>query len=539
MGTGGELLVAALERRGVEVVFGLPGVQLDGLFDALAQSSIRVVHARHEQATSYMADGYARATGRVGVCAVVPGPGVLNAGAGLATAYATGSPVLCLAGHLFGGDAVRGRGALHEIVDQSAAIEGTIGWTRRVHSPGEIDDALDAAFDRLLATRSLPAALEVGPDVLTAPTDASPRDPAPAPSVVGPEPAAVERAAAALAGRRRPVIVAGGGALGAGESLDRLAAVLGAPVVLTSSGKGAVSADQAHVLPPVAGLTLFGECDALIVVGSRFWPSTGRPKVGDDVTVVRIDADPARLDGDLAGALGVEGDASASCAALADALSAAGAAEPDEAWTARVAEVRAAVIGGLAEALPETSAYCRVLRDVIPDDGILVDEMTQVGYLAREAYPALRPRTYLGSGYQGTLGFGFSTALGAKVGCPDQVVVSISGDGGFLYNLGELATMAHHDIGVVTVVFVDDAYGNVKRIQAATYGREIASTLTNPDLVQVASAFSIPAARAEDPDALHKELEAAISRGGPTLIEVPIAPQPDIWAYTQGRRPLL
>ena len=295
--TGGSALVDGLVQRGVDTLFGLPGVQLDGLFDALAGSGrIRVVHTRHEQGAAYMADGYARATGRVGVCAVVPGPGVLNAGAGLATAYANHSPVLLLAGHLFGGDNALGTGALHEIPSQSAVIEGTIGATNRVRSAADIGPALDAAFARLHGRPPRPAAIEIGPDILLGAAAETRQSPAPLTGSPTVDAQMVEAAAAAIATSRRPVIVAGGGARDAGPGLAALAAALGAPVVLTSEGKGAVDAAEPFVLPQSTMFALLEEADAVVAVGTRMSSGMGGPlAVNPEAVVVRIDLDEVRL----------------------------------------------------------------------------------------------------------------------------------------------------------------------------------------------------------------------------------------------------
>ena len=539
--TGGVILVEALRRRGVDTVFGLPGVQLDGLFDALAQRrEISVVHTRHEQATAYMADGYARATGRVGVCAVVPGPGVLNAGAGMATAYANHSQVLLVAGHLFGGDRARGTGALHEIPDQSAVIEGTIGATNRIRSVDDIGPALQAAFERLDGRPPRPAAIEIGPDVLLAGTDMAVPEPTPLPKRPGVDSTAVERAAVALAGSQRPMIVAGGGARQAGAGLRALSVALAAPVVLTAEGKGAVAADLPGTVPHAAAFPLLEEADAVVVVGSRFDPGSGPVRRDPLPAIVRIDLDEAQLErhAQTGGeAIAILAGADEGSAALARAIAGLRPAdtERDALHRARVDEIRTALLRGLAEHFPDTWSYCRALRAAIPPDGILVDEMTQVGYMARNAYPAAEGRTYIGSGYQGTLGFGYATALGAKVGRPDSVVVSISGDGGFLYTAAELATAVHHRIAVVAVVFVDDAYGNVKGIQQRVYGREIASTLTNPDLVRLAESFGVRGARVEGPEDLRAAVATAVERDEPAVIAVPIGPQPDIMSVLTGR----
>ena len=272
MRTGGQLVVEGLKRWGVDVVFGLPGVQLDWFFDALADDdSIRVVHTRHEQAAAYMADGYARATGRVGVCAVVPGPGVLNVGAALSTAYACNSPVLCLVGQVLGRDLGRGRGALHEIPDQLAVLRGTIGWAEHVTRPEHVPDVVDAAFTHLCRPgRHRPAAIELPWDLLMTTSEATypPRRPS-LPDAKVPAAGVIADAARRLAAARRPLIWAGGGTMDAGVELLALADALDAPVVLTTEAKGAVSDRDRRVLPGVAASTLLPHADAVVVVGSR------------------------------------------------------------------------------------------------------------------------------------------------------------------------------------------------------------------------------------------------------------------------------
>lgn len=489
-----------------------------------------------------MADGYARATGRVGVCAVVPGPGVLNAGAALSTAYACNSPVLCLVGQVPNPDLGRGRGALHEIPDQLAVLRGTIGWAEHATRPEQVPELVDAAFTYLCRPgRHRPAAIELPWDVLMATSEATypPRPPLPAAQT--PDAAAIEAAAHRLGTAQRPLIWAGGGTMDAGAELLALADVLDAPIVLTTEAKGAVAANHPRVLPSVAATTLLPRADAVVVVGSRFFTSSGEPRVADGAVVIRIDVDPDELTRTAVPSIGIEADAGLACTALAAAIDAYRGPAPraNGGVTREIAELGTAITESFAERFEELAAYCAAVRAALPDAGILVDEMTQVGYFARNGFPAYAPRTYLGSGYQGTLGFGFATALGAKVGRPDRAVVSLTGDGGFMYNVAELATAVQHGIAVVVVLFDDGAFGNVKRIQSRTFGREIASTLNNPDFVALARSFGVDGRRAESPGALAACIADALAAGGPALIHVPIGPQPEIWGILTGREALV
>ena len=441
--TGGELVVEGLRRWGVEVVFGLPGVQLDGLFEGFAlEPAIRVVHTRHEQATSYMADGYSRVTGKVGVCAVVPGPGLLNAAAGLATAYACGSRVLCLVGQVPAGDLGRGRGVLHELPDQHAVLEGVIGRSAHATSPDDIPGLVDAVFTALCGNeRPRPHALQVGWDTLLRRTAAGWTSRPALPEPKRPALALVASASDRLARAAHPVIVAGGGSLGAGTALAQVAERLGAPVLMTTEGKGAIPSSHPLALSMLAAPSLFDVADVILVIGSRAHLSRGPLPVPPGADVIRIDVDPSELDESVKPSIAIEADARE---ALLSLLAAIDAAPPSPAIvaerTAAIAPLKQKLRDGLAARFPELALCCEQLRAAISPGGVLVDEMTQVGYYARYGYPVEAPGEYLGSGYQGTLGFGYATALGAKVGGGDRPVVSVSGDGGFLYNVGELAT---------------------------------------------------------------------------------------------------
>ena len=534
--TGGQALVAALRAQGVDAVFGLPGVQLDFAFDALyeARNAIAVYHTRHEQAVSYMADAYARTTGRPGVCLTVPGPGVLNAAAGLSTAYACSSPVLCLTGQMPSRDIGRGRGMLHEVNNQLGALRSVTKWVARVDRPDAAPAVIAEAFRHMLTGRPRPVAVEVPPDVLEAVQDVAPPERVDV-QAVRPDPDVVARAAAPLGRAERPLIVAGGGVTRAAAwgPLRELAAMLEAPVVATENAKGAVSDRHYLGQNTVAGQELVPASDVILIAGTRFRQPAGSdwgPKPGQ--TLIQLDVDPEEIGRNCAVAVGIVADAAEGLAALVDAVPRHNRARAsrEEELTALKARARVRL-----ESIQPQASYIDAIRAVLPDDGILVGEVTQLAYWANVGYPVYVPRTYLTAGYQGTLGHGLATALGAQVAAPGRKVVSISGDGGFMYNVQELSTAVRHRLNVVAVVFNDNVFGNVLRTQREKFGgRVIASELTNPDFPRLAEAFGVDGFRADSPDALRAALERALSHDRPALIEVPIGEVPParsvVWA---------
>ena len=534
--TGGQALVQGLLVQGIEVVFGLPGVQLDWLFDALYEKreAIRLYHTRHEQAVSYMADGYARTTGRVGVCLTVPGPGVLNATAGLATAYACSSPVLCLTGQIPSKSIGGGQGLLHEIKDQLGALRSVTKWAARASAPEEIPGAIHEAFRQLHSGHVRPVAIEVPLDTLQAAADVAPGERVEAGRQAG-DPALIERAAKALGTAERPIIFVGGGVIrsAAWEPLQHLAEMLEAPVVMSSNGKGALSDRHYLAQGMVAAQDLLPPSDAVLICGTRFlqpahstWGPAGSPRHGR--MLIQIDIDPEEIGRNVPPAIGIVADAGWGLQELVARVprhNRKRASRRDE-LLAEKQKVHARLV-----AVQPQAAFASVIREVLPEDGILVSESTQVGYWAQfGGFPVYHPRTFLTSGYQGTLGYGFATALGAQVGAPGRRVVSINGDGGFMYNVQELSTMVRHRIHVVAIVFNDNAFGNVRRIQRESFGgRLIAADLLNPDFVQLAEAFGVDGYRAEGPEGLRAALHTALRNDRPALIEVPVGEMPNVW----------
>lgn len=515
-----EIMVEALIAEGVDTVFGIPGAHSYDLTDALyrARNYIRMIHTRHEQGAADMAYGYAKSSGRPGVFTVVPGPGVLNAGAALCTAYGANAPVLCLTGNIMQNLIGQGRGQLHELKDQLALLGGLTKWAGRIEHVSEAASVMGEAWTKMMSGRRRPVAVEVPWDVFGQSGPVPPVAARPAVAPPMPDPARIAEAAALVRRARRPMIMVGGGAVEAAGEVLALARAIGAPVVSHRSGKGIVSDDDPHAFNLVAAYAWWKECDLLIGIGSRLelqymrwrWQPAG-------LEVVRIDIDPTEMVR-LKSAVGIVADAAEGTAALLAALD--GIAEParNEMFAAIKREARAKI-----EVVQPQLGYLDAIRRALPRDGFLVEEVSQMGFTARFGFPVHAPRQYVTCGYLDNLGFGFNTALGVKVAHPDKAVVSISGDGGFMFGVQELATAVQHGINLVAVVFDNHAFGNVRRDQAVTYdGRLIGAELVNPDFVALARSFGVAAEQVESPEALEKAVIAALAAECPALIVVPV-----------------
>ena len=507
--TGGAAIVKSLRQNGVEVMFGIPGVQLDHFFNALHDegNSIRFIQNRHEQGGGYMAFGYAASSGKVGTYAVVPGPGFLNSSGALCTAYASNAPVLCITGQVASDKIDRHIGTHHEIRDQLEIIRKLTKWADRIEHPSEAPQAVDTAFRELQSGRIRPAGLEAAPDVLAMSADVTLRDGTQTPAPLAPDPELIEAAAKLLGSAEKPLILSGGGVFDASEELLAVAEILQAPVSMSRNGKGAVPSDHYLGVAESVGHLLYADADVVLAVGTRMYEQYYGWGVDKGVKIVRIDVDPSEVARSGKPAIGIAADAKLALAALANALPGHNRKRPS-----REDELLAAKAGLQAEfeKLSPQWDYISVLREELPRDGFVVGESTQMAYMARIGMPFYHPRTYVSPGYQGTLGFGFPTSLGVKVANPDKEVVSITGDGGFLFAGSELSTAVQHRIGTVTLVFNDGAYGNVKRSQVHKYGgRVIGTELHNPDFVKYAESFGAQALRATTPE----ELRAALRKG--------------------------
>jgi acetolactate synthase-1/2/3 large subunit len=519
--TGGEALVKQLYREGVRVVFGLPGVQLYGAMAALREEpGIRFITTRHEQATSYMADGYARAGGAFGTALVVPGPGLLNAAAGLSTAYAASSPVLMLSGQVPRHQIGKNIGVLHEVNDQLDAIKPITKWRKRVLEVGEVTRAVHEAVEQLRTGRPRPVELEMPPDTMEEEGEVDLVEPSRATRVAAPK-ADVDRAAEMLLAAKRPVIYAGGGVhlSGAHEPLAAVADYLQAGVVQSAEGKGALSDASdlslgAAMWPQSAAKKHFESADVILVVGSRLALAGPRP----EQQAIQLDVDPEEIGRNHKKTFGLVGDARLTLAELLERLRAS--APPRASRKAEREALRAEIAASLT--LEPNASILKSLRAGMPEDSVFVAGMTQIGYYSRPFWPVYQPRTYLTSSYSGNLGYEYPTALGAKVACPKRPVVAICGDGGFLYNAQEMATAVQQRINVVAVVFNDHAFGNVARDLDEAWGGSYGAELHNPDFLKLADAYGMVGLRARQPTDVGRLVSDAIQLDRPVLIEVPV-----------------
>jgi len=530
--TTAEATVAALIAHGLDTIYALPGVHNDVLFDALfaAADRLRTVHTRHEQGAAYMALGAALATGRPQAYSVVPGPGLLNSSAALLTAYGTNAPVLALIGHIPQAAIGRMLAHLHEVRDQAGIIERLVDHYAHIHSPMEAPGKVAAAFAAMGRGRRGPAALECAIDVWGLKARVPPIAALAANAAPPLDEDAIRAAAKRLGTAKRPLIVVGGGAQNAAAEVTELSGLLQAPVLAFRRGRGVLDGrDPLSVTLPI-GHELWGEADVALGIGTHLHIPLNQWGIDEDLALIRIDSDPEEPARFKAPAVALVGDAKPILRRLNDLIPQYNGDRPSrrDEMAARQDKLQARL-----KTLGPLAAFLEAIRAALPEDGILVEDVTQMVFAARVAFPVYRPRTYISPGYQDNLGWGFATALGAQDARREVPVLALAGDGGFMFTANELATAIRHRIPLTTVVFADGAFGNVRRNQEERYGnRLIASDLANPDFVRFAESFGAAAERARNPGELGAALRRAFKRRGvPSLIEVPVGPLPSPWEF--------
>ena len=521
-----QLVIDALRASSIERLYCIPGVQNDDFFNVLFDApDIAPVVTRHEQGAAYMALGAAQVTGKPAAFCVVPGPGMLNASAALTSGYWAYARVLAVIGQINTDLMGFGGGALHELRDQTAILsqltKHTVSLREGQHAAALVQEAVDALHGGV----PRPVSLEVPANVWSELADGSIIAPSPSPPAI--DPSIIERAAETLDGAQRPLIVVGSGAYGASEEIIALAEQLQIPVTTRRQGHGVMPTGHPLFVPLTVGYKLWEHADVVLGIGSRLeWPM-GTWGYDNDLQLITINIDSDELDRYGVGAIGIHGDAAEAASALA---SACGRAERPE-LLADAQRHREWFAEATEHLVPQRS-YTAAIREAMPDDGVLVEDVTQIGFASHLFYDHLAPRTFLTSGAAGTLGAGTAVAIGAA-DATDKPVVGIIGDGGFLFTATELATAAQYDIPCNILLFNNNSYGNVKRIQALRFGAErtIASTLQNPDFAKLADAFGVRYWHTDTPEGVTKALSESIDHQGPSLVEVSVDPMPNPWPF--------
>ncbi len=526
--TGGEAVVEALINHGMQLLFGLPGIQNDWLYNALydARDKIKVIHTRHEQGAAYMALGYALATGEPMVFNVVPGPGVLNASAGLATAYGLNAKVFCLTGQIPSSEIGKGRGQLHEIPHQPEVLRGLTKWSDIVLHPADAGRKVAQAFYEMNSGRPRPAALEVPMDVLAMKSEV-PAAPLPLPIFMPPVDAGIIETAGRLLGQsKRPIIFVGGGAQDVSPEVTRLADRLQAPVVAYRTGHGILDSRHYLSLPTPAAHEYYKTTDVALAIGAYMRIPLQRWGTDKDMKVIRIDVDYDAMHRIQAPDLPIVARAEDALPPLLNAVEKHN--RKRESREDEMLTLKAKWAQTIAYLEPQNT-YLKIIREELGEEGIFIDELTQVGYAARVNMPVYKPRSFITTGYQGTLGYGLPTGLGVKIAKPNLPVLAIAGDGGFMFTLQSLAAAVQHKISLVTIIFNNNAYGNVRTMQIRDYDeRVIATDLVNPDFVKLGEAFGANAFRADDNEQLRQAIRRGFASDLPTIVEVPIGETPSL-----------
>ena len=533
--SGGEALAKSLVNEGVEVVFGIPGVQIYGIVAGIRdEPGLRMITTRHEQATTYMADGYARASGKSGVALVVPGVGVYNAAAGLTNAYSRSVPVLLIAGQIPRGAIGKNLGAVHEVENQADVVRPVTKWRRQVSRPREAPDAVFEAFRQMRTGRPRPVLIEMPPEAGVEREEVQLRRPARTVRIV-PSGGILQEAAGVIANARMPLIFAGGGVArsDAEEALIKLAEATNIPVITSSGGKGAIP--DSHPLSYGSCFSPRGErqemnelfdvmqsADVVIGIGTRF--SLGNP-AGESSVLVNINIDDTELTRIQSNTIPLHGDARATIEALLPLLIEAGAGERGSPARAVAAARRLIAYFGIREEEPQYPIL-EAIQNGIPDDAFIVWDVSQLGFYARTHHQTNHPKTYIDPGYSFNLGYSFPTALGVKVAQPERSVVCVAGDGGFMFNSSELSTAVRYGINVVTVVLRNDSYGNVASDLDDVFGGAYETDLHNPDFVKFAESFGAVGMRAEDPLELENLIPRALELDAPVVIDTPLGEMP-------------
>jgi acetolactate synthase-1/2/3 large subunit len=520
--TCGEVLVEILEAYGIDTVFGIPGVHTVELYRGLPNTRIRHITPRHEQGAGFMADGYARASGRPAACFIITGPGMTNIATAMGQALADSVPMLVISSVNNRHELGLGEGRLHELPDQRGLVRGVAVFSHTLLRPAELPAVLARAFAVFDGARPGPVHIEIPLDVITAPADDLPRA---AHRVVrpGPDPRAIARAADLLADASEPFVVLGGGTVGAPEAARALVERLAAPAALTINAKGVLppghplSLGSTLPLPPV--LAALQAADVVLAIGTELGETDtllfdGALSLAGQL--VRIDIDPAQLTRSARPAVAICSDAGLAMRALHDALLPAAPTAP----RTRAAQLRDAAGTAIRADYRMHGRFLQAVADALPGV-IIAGDSTQPVYGGNLAYAAVAPRSWFNSstGY-GTLGYGLPAALGARLARPDAPVVALIGDGGIQFTIGELATAVELGLPVPILLWNNRGYGEIKTYMADRGIPQIGVDIYTPDFQAIARGFGCRALKAEGYAHFGQALREAVAASGPTVIEI-------------------
>lgn len=518
--TCGEAAIALLEAYGVDTVFGIPGVHTLEFYKGLGRSKIRHVLARHEQGAGFMADGYARVSGRPGVVLPITGPGVTNVATAIGQAYSDSVPMLVLSSENQTRDLGLGRGRLHEITSQQAVTTPLCSFSATARRPEDIPALVHHAFAAFGVARPRPVHISIPLDVLAAPAT-FPVEARPLPGRAQPDAGALARAAKLLDAAERPAIIAGGGAIEAEKPLRALAERLGAPVVLTTAGKGLLP--ETHPLCLGGTLAdpetqnLLGMADLVLAVGTELAETDSWVERLPLRRLIRIDIDPRQMVGVYPAEEEIVADAAPALAGLVERL---GRKNRVGGLAEKVAAVHSTIAGRTGALRRKHLVLLETLREAVPEETAILTDMTQIAYSGNARYPSMRPRTWHHPNGYGTLGWSLPAAIGAKLARPKQPVVSIIGDAGILFSIQELSSAANLRLPLPILLWNNDGLGQIRDDMIERKMPEIGVTPENPDYQMLAIAFGCRAVKPGSLKEVAEALKSALTADRPTLIEV-------------------
>jgi 5-guanidino-2-oxopentanoate decarboxylase len=522
--TCGEAVMKLLAAYDVDMVFGMAGTMTVELYRGISRAGIRHVQCRNEQGASLMADGYARATGKPGVCTIIAGPGVTNAATGIAQAYCDSQPMLVLSGGTVTRSHGKGWGAIHELNDQAAVTAGFTAFSAMVRYPEEVPELIARAYAVFRGTRPRPVHLSLPRDILPERVEAD-WTTRRSPSLPMPDPAAIEAAADLLGQAKRPLILVGGGAAGTCKALTEIAERIGAPVLATNAGKGILP--ESHPLSLGCSIVqtpsqqALADADVVLLVGSEVAPGDHfLHKLDIPGTLIRIDIDPTELTSMYSATVPIQADARAALVALSSALSSRKPASNQSQGERRVREVLAANAAKMTEVEKQHARVWKVVRSVLPKDAIVMGDASQIVYTGSFAMPMEVERCWYYSGTYCALGVALPMAIGAKLGAPHRPVIAVAGDGGFMFTVNELATAAEEGLALPVIVWNNDALKAIVDQMDQQQIPRIGVLPKSPDFVGLATSLGCYGVRVGSGEELSQCLRDALVADRPTLIEV-------------------